>query len=308
MSVENPNLEEAFQNMFEVNTMNCIPVFIVLIVYFLCHHSTTKAAARPIMIQGAMGVETDKMIAALKNPVEKIIHGRRFVSGTYKDVPIVISVTSIGPVNVSIATISGIENFKPAAIINQGTAGAHDPSLHKYDLVIAEKSFHLDAHVTEKEYPANFSHMKLYGTYFYDSVKKIFDSTIEYPSDEKLIAAAREVLKDYKFGKVVEGKIATTQSWNRQTEMINFFREKFGSTCEEMETASVAQICKSFDVPFLGLRVIANSELNDEKFDANAPEVVELFPGEGQQKNSGITTSEICQKYALEIVVKAFQK
>ena len=287
--------------------MEKIFLLITTIIFFACQHSTTQAAARPIMIQGAMGVETEEMIAALENPHEKIIHGRRFVSGTYKNVPVVISVTAIGPVNATVATVLGIENFKPAAIINQGTAGAHDPALHQFDMVIGEKSFHLDARVTEKEYPAIFSHTKLVGTYFCDSAKKTFESTIDYPADEKLLAVAREVLKDYKLGKVVEGKIATGQGWNRQAELINFFHEKFGSTCEEMETAAVAQVCKSFDVPFLGFRVISNSELHDETFDSNAPEFENFFSGEEQQKNSGINTSGICQKYALEIAVKAFQ-
>jgi adenosylhomocysteine nucleosidase len=49
-----------------------------------------------------------------------------------------------------------------------------------------------------------------------------------------------------------------------------------------METAGAAQIAGSFQVPFLGLRVLSNNITNGDAYDARA--------------------AEACQEYTLEIV------
>src|SRR5712664_769993 len=53
---------------------------------------------------------------------------------------IVISRTEMGPINAAAATALGIEKFHPAAIINQGTAGAHSVQLALWDIVVGEYS------------------------------------------------------------------------------------------------------------------------------------------------------------------------
>lgn len=82
-------------------------------------------------------------------------------------------------------------------------------------------------------------------------------------------------------------EFASSNSWNRQTDCIKFLYEKYGSSCEEMETHAVAHICRIYDVPFLGIRILSNSEIHGEKFNP--------------------ATGEVCQRYVLN-VIKSYAK
>ena len=86
----------------------------------------------------------------------------------------------------------------------------------------------------------------------------------------------------YSGGKIVEGRIATSDSWENRVDRIKFLHEKFGSSCEEMETFAAAKVCRVYGVPFLGVRVISNSAMTGVKF----------VPGIGHE----------CQAFVIEAV------
>ena len=46
-----------------------------------------------------------------------------------------------------------------------------------------------------------------------------------------------------------------------------FSGDQYGTTVEEMETASAAQIAGAFEIPFLGVRVVSNNITNGEVYD-----------------------------------------
>jgi adenosylhomocysteine nucleosidase len=73
--------------------------------------------------------------------------------------------------------------------------------------------------------------------------------------------------------------------WNSEIDRIERFHKQFGTTVEEMETASAAQIAALFEIPFLGIRVLSNNITNDGKYDPR--------------------TGEACQEYVYD-VVKAY--
>ena len=54
---------------------------------------------------------------------------------------VVVSRTGMGPINAVAATAIAIERFHPAAIIDQGTAGAHNPALQIWDIVLGAKTW-----------------------------------------------------------------------------------------------------------------------------------------------------------------------
>ena len=45
-----------------------------------------------------------------------------------------------------------------------------------------------------------------------------------------------------------------------------YLNEIWGASCEEMETNAVAQICQTYDVPFLGIRILSNTGIYGENF------------------------------------------
>jgi len=97
-----------------------------------------KQKLQPIVIQGALPVESERMASKLENKTVEQIGGWTFWKGTYNGYPMIISKTRMGMSNSAAATALAIERYKPIAIINQGTAGGHDPDLHVYDIVLGK--------------------------------------------------------------------------------------------------------------------------------------------------------------------------
>ena len=98
-----------------------------------------------LLVQGAMNSETGRLISALDEPVSCDIAHWRFFAGKIDSYPVVVSITRCGMVNASASTALALETFRPCAVINQGTAGAHDPELRRGDIVIASDCFNSSA-------------------------------------------------------------------------------------------------------------------------------------------------------------------
>lgn len=90
-----------------------------------------------------------------------------------------------------------------------------------------------------------------------------------YEGDKDLLAAAHAVKDSYTKGKIVEGTIGSADVWNNEVDRIEWFHTKFGTSVEEMEGASAAQIAKAYDVAFLGIRVLSNNKMNGGKYNPN---------------------------------------
>ena len=81
----------------------------------------------------------------------------------------------------------------------------------------------------------------------------------------------------YQRGRVVDGVIASSEVWNSEIDRIEHFHEAFGTTAEEMETASAAQIAGLFQIPFLGIRVVSNNITNGGTYDGKTGEACQDF-------------------------------
>ena len=110
--------------------------------------AAASAAARPIVVQGAMDVEIRQLAGALANAEEQTLRGWTFWRGTVDGYPVVISKTLKGLSNAAAATALAAERYDPIAIINQGTAGGHQPDLHVFDIVLGDDSVNLGSFKT----------------------------------------------------------------------------------------------------------------------------------------------------------------
>ncbi len=239
-----------------------------------------KSRLRPILIEGAMNIETEVLIRALKNPVTYSELNYLFVAGTYKDYPVVIVRTEIGMANAVASTTLAIKKFRPIAIINQGTAGGHNPALKICDIVIGERSF--DHTAFRSAYSAagagiDLTNQENIGTYAYDETSGKFQAYTEYFADPTLLNVAKKVADENKNFNVVTGVIGTASSWIECVDYINFLHEKYGSSCEEMETNAVAQICQNAGIPFIGIRVLSNNVTNSREYTPESAKVVQNF-------------------------------
>ncbi|WP_294656221.1 5'-methylthioadenosine/S-adenosylhomocysteine nucleosidase [uncultured Fusobacterium sp.] len=248
--------------------------------------TTSLFAKETILVQGAMDIETEYLIKALSNPVKEQIASWTFWKGEIGNKTVIVSRTEIGITNASAATTIGIMKYSPNLIINQGTSGGHDPKLHAGDIVLAEKVINIGAVRTErKEYgiPADDK-----DGIFFEDVQRIRDSkgnTVDYPyfsSEKKIIDIAKKI--DYKNGKIVVGTIGTADQWNRELERIKFIHERYNTSAEEMETVAAAQVAKAFNIPFMGVRILSNTDIHNEDFNPQ--------------------TAIWCQEYMIELIKK----
>lgn len=268
----------------------------IILALLLCFVSNAESrpvydsTIHPIVIQGAMNVETDILISALNESHDITIGQWHYVSGKIDGYPVIVSVTRCGMINASVSTALAIETFKPCALINQGTAGAHDPELKRGDIVIASDCFNSSAWralPSKAGEGVDYRNINLLDVNFYDEYEN-GEKIIFLPADEKLKASALSVKGKYSDRKIVEGRIATSDAWENRIDRILFFHEKFGSSCEEMETFAAAKVCRIYGIPFLGVRIISNSVLTVEEF---IPE-----------------TGHDCQAFVIEVVKKYIEE
>lgn len=236
---------------------------------------------RPIIIQGAMNLETSLMMEALDDAEEINIAGYTFVKGTLEGYPVVVSKTQVGMVNAATTTTIAIMTWNPIAVLNQGTAGGHDVALHQGDIVLGSSTANINSF--KSDWAAEGAGID--PTKWINRSTEIFlDGEIKdvdvLTSDASLIAIAQTV--PYEKGNLVEGVIGSGDVWNKELDRISLIHSQFNTSCEEMETFSVAQVCSYFEVPFLGIRILSNNELHQESFNPQ--------------------TGADCQEYVLDVV------
>ncbi len=226
--------------------------------------STYKSKQRPILIEGAMNIEIDNFVYALKNPAVYKILNYVYIAGTYKNYPVIVARTEQGMENAAAVTALAIENFKPVAVINQGTAGGHVTDAKINSIIIGNKYINSAAVITETT-PAGAG-VKIFpqemrGTFAYDKDEKTFKLNKEYFPDTTLLKIAKEVAASNKNFYTLTGTIASADAWLNGIDHYKYLNESYGSLCEEMETCSAAQICKNSNVPFIGIRAISDNRI-----------------------------------------------
>lgn len=259
-----------------------------------CVTRDTTAPARasmgapPVVVQGAMDVEIRKLAGAIQNAKEEKVGGWTFWSGTIDGYPVVISKTLKGMSNAAAATVLAAERYHPIAIINQGTAGGHEPGLHVFDIVLGTDAVNLGSFKTGYRARGQGSDvaewapldlMRSDGSAGQDPNARTMR---HFHGDDGLLAAARNARGRYKKGRVIDGVIGSSEVWNSEIDRIQRFHDTFGTTVEEMETASAAQIAGLFQIPFLGIRVVSNNITNGGTYDTK--------------------TGEACQEYVYDVV------
>jgi len=243
---------------------------------------------RPVVVQGAMDVEIRKLAGLLEHPTEQSVSGWTFWIGAVDGYPVVVSKTLKGMENAAAATALAAERYHPAAIINQGTAGGHAPDLQVFDIVLGVDSVNIGSFKTgyrgrgrgtDLAEWAPLDLMRSEGSAGQDPNARVMR---RFQGDGGLLAAARGARDQYRKGRVVEGVIGSSEVWNSELDRIARLHDSFGTTVEEMETASAAQIAGLFQIPFLGIRVVSNNVTNGGAYDG--------------------TTGEACQEYVYAVV------
>jgi adenosylhomocysteine nucleosidase len=243
----------------------------------------TRDARRPIVIQGAMPIETQRLIAQLENAKLEQTGGWMFWRGTVDGYPVIVSKTLKGVASAAAATAIAIDQYHPIAIINQGTAGGHDPALHLYDIVLGTAAVSIGAFRSQfrpaggGSNPLDWRPLDLNASEGSAGNDPNARRIERFDGDSDLLAAAHSTKSSYSRGRVVDGVIGSSDIWNDELDLIARYHSEYGTSVEEMETASAAHVAKQLNVPFLGIRIVSDNVTNQSPYDPKTAEACEDF-------------------------------
>ncbi len=207
-------------------------------------------------IIGAMEQEMNLLQEALVQPQTVLIHGMTFSTGFIGQQEIILLQSGIGKVNAAIGTTLLKQIFHPDRVINTGSAGGLDPSLHVGDIVISSEVRYHDVDAT------------IFG-YEYGQVPKM--PAIFMP-DSALVQLAYAAASQVIGVRVMKGSIASGDSFMNDPKRVAFVRSKLLNLCAaEMEAGAIAQVCYQLDMPFVVIRSLSDiagqeSRITYEKF------------------------------------------
>jgi adenosylhomocysteine nucleosidase len=256
---------------------------VVVIVPISIDAQTGSGTLRPLLVQGALQLEIELLIDRLGAANVERVGAWTFWRGTMDGYPVIVSKTLKGTANAAAATALAIERYRPIGIINQGTAGGHIPALRVYDIVLGTSAVNLGAFKSPRRAIGAGSNtldwtpldlMVAEGSAGNDPNEH---HVARFPGDRALLAAAIGAKAAYTQGRIVEGVIGSSDIWNDELDRIARFHAEFGTTVEDMETASAAQIARLFDIPFLGIRVLSNNATNGGAHDRKTGEACQGY-------------------------------
>lgn len=222
-----------------------------------------------ILIQGAMDTETEYLIGQLERAKTITLGNWKFHTGFLgkHQEPVILSRTFQGMVNAAAASSLALAFFSPKAVINQGIAGGHDRGFHRGDIVLGEKVVPIGAMI-RKYAPegagiseTDFEPLPIE---IYDRRKGTTRKVLDFPCDEKLLSVAEQVGTTLH---IRRGVLGSGDEWNNQIDRIELFRRRYQTAAEDMESAAPAELCLSYGIPFIGIRILSNSIVNGEEFD-----------------------------------------
>ena len=184
----------------------------------------------------------------------KKIYELKFYKLNISSKDVIVVESGVGKVNSARTTQILIDYFKPRLILNIGVAGGLDSKINVLDIVIGERLVQYDFDITE------FNHNRGY-------IPKIGDYI---DSDSELINKIYNLGKELNLN-IYKGTIATGDRFITDINVRLDINKEFKALCNEMEGASIAQVCKLCNIPFLVIRSISdsiehNSILNYEEF------------------------------------------
>ena len=232
---------------------------------------------KPVVVLGPMVSESAYLISSLENVKERRSCGYTFYEGYIDGYPTVVCRCFIGVVNSAAAAAIAIQLYSPLCVIIQGTSGAHDPNLHRGDIVLGERVAELGSFITKHRDRGE-------GSELFDWERPEREvAAYDEPEmcgllfgDNRIIDIASRI--DNSHGRVIRGTIGAADIWNRELDVIAHLHETVGTSCEEMEGYGVAQVCKAAGVASADIRIISNSEWHsDEEFDQKYGEYCQMF-------------------------------
>lgn len=163
-----------------------------------------------------------------------------YIEGKINNNEIVLMQCGIGKVNAAAGTVEMINNFQPDCIISTGVAGGIDSCLNVMDVVVSSRIVYHDVWCGEGNAYGQIQGLPLYFT----GNETLFQCAISLDTETAIHG-----------GLICSGDKFITDRQELETIKANFPE----GLAVDMESASIAQVCHLYEVPFISFRIISDT-------------------------------------------------
>lgn len=188
----------------------------------------------------AMSSEQKQLANKLENPTERKEGPFTYTEGTIKNNTIILMQCGIGKVNAAAGAVEMIRNFAPDCIISTGVAGGIDSCLNVMDVVVSSRIVYHDVWCGEGNAYGQIQGLPLYFT----GNETLFQCAISLDTETAIHG-----------GLICSGDKFITDRQELETIKTNFPE----GLAVDMESASIAQVCHLYEVPFISFRIISDT-------------------------------------------------
>ena len=188
----------------------------------------------------AMSSEQKQLANQLENPTERKEGPFTYTEGTIKNNTIILMQCGIGKVNAAAGAVEMIRNFAPDCIISTGVAGGIDSCLNVMEVVVSSRIVYHDVWCGEGNAYGQIQGLPLYFT----GNETLYQCAISLDTETAIHG-----------GLICSGDKFITDRQELETIKANFPE----GLAVDMESASIAQVCHLYEVPFISFRIISDT-------------------------------------------------
>lgn len=213
----------------------------------------------PVLVVCAMESEAVHLRRELIDTIDREAHGWRLTSGSLGASPVHLLVCDIGMVSAASATTAMLVSEQYRAVINYGCTGAHRDDIHCGDVVIGERVQHLGSFIVDPD-----GRRRPFG---FDDATGTAPGIDADPHLLELASTAAQSIElppwpnQDRAPTIHLGHVGSADVWTQHPDTIAWLHETYGTLCEDMEAAAIAEVCQHFKMPFLTVKDISNNEL-----------------------------------------------
>jgi len=195
-----------------------------------------------------------------------------FDTGRLDGHEVVLASAGMGKVNAALVATLLADRFRCRTVVFSGVAGGLDPTLHIGDVVIADRILQYDAGVIEDERLQTYQagHVP-----FINPTERL-----GYPIDADLLSGIKDRLDGFTLPplsdaaggreqppRIAFGTILTGDQYLHCEATRDRLHGDLGGLAIEMEGGAVAQVCETFNIPWIVIRALSDLAGRDSRFD-----------------------------------------
>lgn len=196
----------------------------------------------------AMSSEQKQLASQLENKTERKEGPFTYIEGSIKNNTIVLMQCGIGKVNAAAGAVELIRNFQPDCIISTGVAGGIDTCLNVMDVVVSKQIVYHDVWCGEGNAYGQIQGLPT----FFQGNDTLYNCALSLDTETATHG----------------GLICTGDKFITDRKELNDIKHNFPEgLAVDMESASIAQVCYLYQVPFISFRIISDTPGADQHFE-----------------------------------------